>query len=332
MISHWFAPDDKSSIRPERISKNSLWHKVKFLHDEELTFKAGDLLIISFDPQIASRIKQILYQFSATPAHALDIIDCGTITQGNPENIIPILEEINSSGAVILLIGMPLAFMRYQVDGIRMASIVRESNLDDDVHLRGTKPGTLFQYIGTQRHLVSETHLNVEGHLRLSELREDLSLAEPCIRDSEALIFNCDSMSAAEATYLSGMSSSGLTVIEACQMFRYAGAAQILKSVGVYNYSIERDVTGVMANAIAQMIWYFMEGSTLREDPEKNPLTEYHVQSKDHDHVLLFFKSEFSGRWWIENKEGRKVPCSYQDYRKACEEEFSDRIIKSVLG
>ncbi len=332
MISHWFVPDDKSSIRPERISKSSLWHKVRFLHDEDIAFTAGDILLISFDHQIASRIKQILYQFSATPAQALDIIDCGTITQGKPENIIPILEEIKSSGAVMLLIGMPMAFMGHQVDGIRMASIVRESNLDDDVHLRGAKPGTLFQYIGTQRHLVSETHLNVEGHLRLSELREELNLAEPCIRDSEAMIFNCDSMSAAEAGFLSGMSSSGLTITEACQLFRYAGAAQILQSVGVYNYAVEKDDGCMMGNGIAQMIWYFMEGSTLREDPEKNPLTEYHVQSKDHDHVLLFFKSEFSGRWWIEDKTGRKVPCSYQDYRKACEEEFSDRIIKSVLG
>ena len=55
------------------------------------------------------------------------------------------------------------------------------------------------------------------------------------------------------------------------------------------------------------MIWYLLEGSTLREDPEKSTLTQYHVQSKDHEHALLFYKSELSGRWWIENKAGRKV-------------------------
>lgn len=332
MISHWFVPDDKSSIRPERISKNSLWHKVKFLADEDVSFQAGDVLLIGFDTAIAGRIKKILYQFSATSARAMDIIDCGSIALGAPENILPVLEEIKSRGAVVLLIGAPMAFLRHQVDGIRMASIVRESNLDDDVHFRDMKPGTMFQYIGTQRHLVSETHLPVEGHLRLSELREELNLAEPCIRDSDALIFNCDSLSAAEIGYLSGMSGSGLTVVEACQLFRYAGAAQSLRSVGVYNYVAEKDASGMLANAIAQMMWYFMEGSILREDPEKNPLTEYHVQAKDHDHVLLFYKSELSGRWWIQDKDGRKVPCSYQDYRNACEEEYSDRIIKSVLG
>jgi hypothetical protein len=332
MISHWFIPDEKSSIRPERLSKNSLWHKIRFLNDQELSCHASDLLIISFDRLMSQDIKKNLYQFSVTPASALQIIDCGTFAPRQPENILPVLKEIRESGAMVLLLGAPNGFAGHQVDNIRMASIVRESNLDDDIHLRNSHPGTLYQYIGTQRHLVSETQLNVEGHLRLSDLREELNLAEPCIRDSDILIFNCDSMSAAEAGYITGMSASGLTTIEACQLFRYAGAAQGLFSVGIYGYTPEADESGMMGNALAQMIWYLLEGSTLREDPEQSQLTQYHVQSKDHDHVLLFFKSELSGRWWIENKAGRKVPCSYRDYRKACEEDYSELIIKSVLG
>ena len=332
MISHWFVPDEKSSIRPERLSKNSLWHKIKFLHDQDSSYNAGDLLIISFDRSIAHAIKKSLYQFSATPSAALQVIDCGTFAPRQQENIIPVLKEIRESGAIVLLLGAPNGFAGHQVDTARMVSIVRESKLDDDVNLRNSHTGCLYQYIGTQRHLVSETHLNVEGHLRLSDLREELNLAEPCIRDSNVMIFNCDSMSAAEAGYLTGMSASGLTTIEACQLFRYAGAAQGLHSVGIYGYMPESDNSGMMANALAQMVWYLLEGSTLREDPEQSPLTQYHVQAKDNDYVLLFYKSELSGRWWIENKAGRKVPCSYRDYRKACEEDYSELIIKSVLG
>lgn len=332
MISHWFAPEEASSIRPERLSKGSLWHKIRYLHEGDDSFGAGDLLIISFDRIISSRIKKNLYQFSATPSQALNILDCGLFAQRQPENIVPVLKEIRESGAMTLLIAPPIGFMGLQADRARMVTIVRESNLDDDVHLRNCHPSTIFQYVGTQRHLVSETHLNVEGHLRLSDIREDLSLAEPCIRDSEAMIFNVDSMSAAEAGYIAGMSGSGLTVIEACQLFRYAGAAQATSSVGVYGYSPEADVSGMMSNGIAQMIWYLLEGSTLREDPEHTILTQYHVQAKDHDHALLFFKSEISGRWWIQNKSGRKVPCAYQDYRKACEEDYSELVVRSVLG
>ncbi len=332
MISHWFIPDEKASIRPERLSKNSLWHKVRFLHDETLSFTASDLLFISFDRLMAQRIKRNLYQFSSTPSQALNLVDCGNFAQQQPDTILPVLKEIRESGAMVLLLGAPIGYMRLQVDGVRMASIIRESNLDDDVHLRNSQHGTMYQYIGTQRHLVSETNLNVEGHVRLSDLREDLNLAEPCIRDSDVMIFNCDSMSAAEAGYITGMSGSGLTVIEACQLFRYAGAAQSLFGAGIYGYAANSDESGMMGNAIAQMIWYLLEGSTLREDPEKSALTQYLVQSKDHDHALLFFKSELSGRWWIENKAGRKVPCAYQDYKKACEEDYSELIIRSVLG
>ena len=58
MISHWFVPDEKSSIRPERLSKNSLWHKVRFLHDQDVSFNTSDLLVISFDRVMSQRIKK----------------------------------------------------------------------------------------------------------------------------------------------------------------------------------------------------------------------------------------------------------------------------------
>lgn len=332
MISHWFLADEKSSIRPERLSKNSLWHKVSFLHDQETAFTSKDMLIISFDRLLGHRIKKHLYQFSTTPGSALNVIDCGLFAPKQAESIQPILHELRLSGVMVVMLGPPLGFMGYQGENSRLTSVIRESNLDDDIHLRNNTARTLYQYIGTQRHLVSETHLNVEGHLRLSDLREDLSLAEPCIRDSDTLIFNCDSMSAAEAGYMTGMSGSGLTVIEACQLFRYAGAAPSLSTVGIYGYSVASDESGMMANAMAQMIWYMLEGSTLREDPDKSPLTEYHVQSRDYEHILIFFKSEITGRWWLQDRTGRKVPCSFRDYRNACAEEYSDLIIRSVLG
>lgn len=332
MIAHWFTPDDKSTLRPDRLSKSSLWHKVKFMHDEDQKCTDKDLVIMSFDKVLSHRIKRNLYHFSATPGNALNLVDCGNFNQKKPESIIPLLEDIRDSGAVSLLLGAPIGFMRHQIQGMRMASIIRESNLDDDIHLRTDTTGPLFQYIGTQRHLVTESHLRVEGHLRLSDLREDLSLAEPCIRDSSAMLYHCDSLSASEAGYLTGLSGSGLSVMESCQLFRYAGASQNLNSVGIYGYQAESDVSGLMANALAQMIWYMLEGSTLREDPAKSHLTQYIVQSKDNEHTLLFYKSEVSGRWWVENKEGLKIPCSFTDYRKSCEEDYSELIIRTVLG
>lgn len=332
MISHWFTPDEKALNRPERLSKSSLWHKVVPLNEIDETIVSSDLLLISFDKECSRRIKRSLYQFSVCPNSSLRIVDCGVLIQKNAEAVLPVLQEISQSGALTLLLGAPMSFMHYQVGGLKMASIIRESNLDDDVHLRSSDSGLSIQYIATQRHLITESQKGVEGQLRLSDIRDDIHLAEPCIRDSDALIFHCDSLGAADTGYIQGMSSSGLNITEACQLFRFAGASQSLSSIGIYGYDPEADEKGITANSIAQMIWYFLEGSTLREDPEQSQLTQYIVHSKDHEHTLQFFKSEKSGRWWIQNKAGRKVACSYQDYKKACEEDYSDVVIRCVLG
>ncbi len=332
MISHWFTPDEKSTIKPERLSKVSLWHEVSFIQEDDYSLTSSDLLLISFDRSGSERIKKNLYQFNNTPKSALRLVDCGILHQKQPESILPVLKEIMESGAMIVLLGAPVSFMKHQLTGIRMASIVKESNLDDDIYLRSDPPSPMLQYIGTQRHLISESHHSIEGHLWLSDLREEIELAEPCIRDSGAMIFHCDSMNAAEAGCMTGMSSSGLSIMESCQLFRYAGAAPSLCTIGIYGYSKEADRSGMTANALAQMIWYLLEGSILREDPDNSVLTQYMVQSKDSEHSLLFYKSEISGRWWIVNKTGRKIPCSYQDYHKACEEDYSPIVIKSVLG
>ncbi len=332
MISHWFHPEDRNSIRPERLSKSSLWHQVRFVHEEEAPCTSGDLVLISFDRHVSKRVKKYLFQFTNMPGSSLRILDCGIFVQNQPETLLPILEEICSSGATVLLLGAPLGLMKNLISGTRMVSVIRESNLDDDIYLRTEGQSPLIQYIGTQRHLVSESNVQIEGHLRLSELREDLGLAEPCLRDSEVLLFNCDSLSAAEAGYMTGISSSGLTVMEACQLFRYAGASQSMNVISIYGYNYESDENGLTANSMAQMIWYLMEGSMLKEDPERSTLTQYIVQPKDNDHLLKFYKSEVSGRWWIENRSGGKIPCSYQDYRKACEDDYSGIVIRSILG
>ena len=207
MIAHWFTPDEKSAIQPERLSKVSLWHQVTFLQDTEYEYTAGDLLLISLDRITSQRIKKNLYQFNGTSGSALRIVDCGILNQKNPDSFLPVIKEILDYGAMIVFLGAPMRFMRHQVAGKKMVSIIRESNLDDDIHLRTEGPSPLYQYIGTQRHLISENHTAIEGHLRLSELREDVSFAEPCIRDSESMIFHCDSLSAGEAGYMTGMSA-----------------------------------------------------------------------------------------------------------------------------
>lgn len=332
MISHWFTPEDRVDCRPERISAGSLWHQVRFLHEEDTQPAGSDLFLIGFDPDTTRAVKRHLYGFSAVSAQALRIVDCGYLTQGDPEAVLPVLQELRALGAVVVLLGPPPGFARHQVQDARLACLIRESNLDDDVYLRGETPGLVRQYIGTQRHLVTEAGERIEGHIRLSELKLDISLAEPCLRDADCVLFHTDAMHAAEAGYMTGRSASGLSVIEACQLFRYAGAARHIGTLGLYGLDQELDAGSLMANNIAQMLWYLLEGSTLREDPEKSRLTEYHVDLKETEQTLVFYKSEVSGRWWVRTQSGRKAACSYQDYRRACDDDYTDLILKVMVG
>src|SRR5690606_1775524 len=289
MISHWLAPDNRASIRPERLSRGALWHKIKFIHDSESAdYGTGDVVLLSFDPGMSRKVKRHLYQFSATPVKGFQLLDGGHFVQGDPTSVTPAFDELRASGALTVILGPPPGFVRHQMVESKLTCLVKASNLDDDI-LFGQSPSLpMLQYIATQRHLVSESHQQVEGHLRLSDVKDDIALAEPCIRDADRMIFHCDAIGASETGYMTGMSASGLSIVEACQLFRYAGAAPALSSIGIYGYDTEKDADGRMANIIAQMIWYLMEGTMLREDPDKSRLTQYIVQPSGTDHTLHF--------------------------------------------
>ena len=64
---------------------------------------------------------------------------------------------------------------------------------------------------------------------------------------------------------------------------------------------------------------------------------KFTVHLEDSDHELIFWKSKKTERWWMElpfgdkKKYGRNqlVPCSFEDYEGACEQELPDRWMKA---
>ena len=66
-------------------------------------------------------------------------------------------------------------------------------------------------------------------------------------------------------------------------------------------------------------------------------LTEYIVELKQYDYPITFWKSNWSGRWWIQvpmkvrkrHARHRLVPCSYQDYKLACQDKLPERLINA---
>jgi hypothetical protein len=89
------------------------------------------------------------------------------------------------------------------------------------------------------------------------------------------------------------------------------------------------------------MLWYFFEGFSLRANDypytSKEEYTKYIVPLEDDD--LYFYKSNKTDRWWLDvpYPDGKSdsivrhalIPCSYNDYINATEQEIPDRYWKA---
>jgi formiminoglutamase len=113
-----------------------------------------------------------------------------------------------------------------------------------------------------------------------------------------------------------------------------------LSSIGFYGYQENLDSQRTTAKTLAQMIWYFIEGFYNRRGDfpaSMEGLTEYIVASKTHDFQLTFWKSNKTGRWWLQvpvktkkkHQRHRLIACSYNDYLQAGKDELPPRLSKA---
>ncbi len=92
------------------------------------------------------------------------------------------------------------------------------------------------------------------------------------------------------------------------------------------------------------MIWHFVEGFYQRKGdstPKNETALKYTVNFEHTDHQIEFIKSKKSDRWWMKvpilTKKNKKlnrhqlVPCSYNDYLNACNEEIPERWMRAYL-
>lgn len=208
------------------------------------------------------------------------------------------------------------------------------------------KPYNLFNYttVGYQTYFNSQEEIELMERLffeayRLGEVTSDLSLMEPIFRSANLVGLDLGSIDSASANTDYFCSPNGFNGREICALARYAGISDKVSSFGVYEFS---EKLGGLANTlIAQIVWYFIEGVNYRTNENtisaKKEFIRYQVPIDDE--VLVFFKSPFSGRWWIEipflsnmNTKLKKhtlLPCSEEDYLEACNQVIPERWYKA---
>ncbi len=200
----------------------------------------------------------------------------------------------------------------------------------------------LFQFslIGYQSHLVTPVLFSktkgVGQNIRLGRLREQFSEAEPALRNSDIFSFDLGAVKYAEAPGNKRINPNGLRSEEACQLAKYAGMGEHLNVFGLFETDFSKDKTGVTQKLCAEIIWYFLEGVSVRQ---KNKMAvegkrTYRVEVKDLSRPLVFYKEESTGRWWYEIKSisGEKIilACSEAEYKQASENEIPELWLRYI--
>ncbi len=209
------------------------------------------------------------------------------------------------------------------------------------------EPNNLFNYsnIGYQTYLNSQEEVRLLQNLyfdtyRLGEVVRNIGLVEPILRDADIVSVDIGSIRQSDAPANHNANPNGFFGDQLCSIARYAGISDKLTSFGVYEYSSLLDQNNQTSNLIAQAIWYFIEGVNYRAKDypfsSKESYQKFSVILEDDD-PINFYKSDKSGRWWMEinlitdNKYKRHalIPCAYEDYLKATEQKIPERWYKA---
>ncbi|MBW1295508.1 formimidoylglutamase [Aquimarina litoralis] len=296
------------------------------------------------------------------------IVDLGDITPGEEVSdtyflMKDILGMLLQKNVIPLIIGgsQDLVYGQYRAFDIleRMVNLV---NVDSRFDLGNTsqpiknnsfvgkiiveQPYNLFNYsnIGYQTYFNSQEEIDLIEKLyfdayRLGEVISDVTIVEPIMRDADIVAIDLGVMSSTCLDYKYA-SPNGFNGREICAIARYAGISDKVKSFGVYEFkNFKHEETTALL--IAQILWYFVEGVNYRSNELniKNKTSTLHYNVPIEDEVLSFYKSPKTERWWIEipfissgnNKLKRHtlLPCTYNDYERACNQEIPERWYKA---
>ncbi|WP_338409251.1 formimidoylglutamase [uncultured Flavobacterium sp.] len=207
------------------------------------------------------------------------------------------------------------------------------------------EPNNLFNYsnVGYQTYHNSQEEIDLIEKLhfesyRLGEVSSNTTLAEPIFRDADVVSIDMTAIKSSDSGNTQHFNPNGFNGKEICILARYSGISDKVSSFGLFGHN-NTDQEAVL---ISQIIWYFIEGYHYRskEYPigTRENFIKYIVPIDDED--LIFFKSNQSERWWIQipyANEGNKLkrdtllPCSYEDYINATQQEIPERWWKAQI-
>ena len=289
---------------------------------------------------------------------AINIADAGNIRQGasledTRAALLAALQEIHNAGKIAVILGgsHDLTMQQYEVfkKTERMITASVADMLIDLDEAEEVNSGSFLMDMltGTPNFMMHYNHIAFQSYyahprmletldklrfdfFRLGKVREHIEDMEPVLRTSDIFSFDISAVRYCDAPSNIKGSPNGLTGEEACQLTRYAGMSEALTSLGIYGYNDSDDVHNMTARLISQMIWYFVDGCLVRKTEakltERDEFIVFNVAFTDNDTVFL--KSKRTGRWWMKLPDQSFVPCSYNDYLVASNDEIPERWLR----
>jgi arginase family enzyme len=308
-------------------------------------------------------IRKKIYQLFPGDWHT-NIADLGTVEKGNQVSdtyfaVKEIVASLLKKNIIPIIIGggQDITYVNYRAyDALEQSVNITAvdsrfdlGNLEEDLTSQSylskiimQEPNNLFSYcnVGYQTYFNSQEEINLLGTLffdtyRLGKAKE-LENIEPAFRNADIVSIDIGAVRQSEAPANNNASPNGFYGEEICAISRYAGISDKVSSFGIYEYNSKHDKNHQTAHLIAQMVWYFIEGVNFRVKDYpfsgKENYQKFTVLLED-DEPLLFYKSNKSGRWWIEinilsnNKYKRHalIPCTYKDYTDATKQVIPEK-------
>ena len=313
-------------------------------------------------------IRRKLYELFPGNWHT-SIADIGNIKKGNQVSdtyfaVKEIIASLLEKNIIPIIIGggQDITYVNYRaydaleqsVNLIAVDSRFDLGNLEEDVSSQSylskiimQEPNNLFNYcsVGYQTYFNSQEEISLLENLffdtyRLGEAKE-LENIEPAFRDADIVSIDIGAIRQSEAPANNNASPNGFYGEEICAIARYAGISDKVSSFGIYEFNSKHDKNHQTAHLIAQIIWYFIEGVNFRvKDYPFSGKENYQKFTVllDDDEPLSFYKSNKSGRWWMEinillnNKYKRHalIPCTYKDYTDAIKQVIPEKYYKAM--
>jgi hypothetical protein len=201
------------------------------------------------------------------------------------------------------------------------------------------EPNNLFNFsnVGFQTYYNSQEEIDLIDKLffdayRLGDVSNNIAIAEPVFRDADIVSIDLTSIKSSDSGNFASFTPNGFNGKEICALSRYSGISDKVSLLGIFNHNNSKQESVL----IAQIIWYFIEGFHYRSNEypfgSKENYIKYIIPLEDE---LIFYKSNKTDRWWIEIpfilnsnnklKKSTLLPCSYDEYLAACNQEIPER-------